>query len=82
MNLRGEFEKAWKAGHDYDSLLSLVHEQQQRVGMNATEAYSILQQLWLENGFNDSHDANPLQDKLEYVLEKLWYEKPARNNAG
>jgi hypothetical protein len=74
MNLRGEFEKAWKAGQDYDCLLTLVHEQQRRLGMNATEAYAILQQLWLDNGFNDSADTNPLQDKLEYILEKLWYE--------
>ncbi|MBV9558460.1 MAG: hypothetical protein JO254_15430 [Pseudolabrys sp.] len=82
MNLRGEFEKAWRAGNDYDSLLMLVHELQRRNGMSATEAYSVLQQLWLDNGFNDSPDANPLQDRLEYVMEKLWYEQPAKPVSG
>ena len=78
MNLRGEFEKAWTAGDDYDPLLTRVHQYQERHGINATEAYAILHQLWLDNGFNDSDGANPLQDKLEYVLEKLWYEQPAK----
>ena len=76
MHLRGEFEKAWRGGNDYDSLLTLVHQHQQRHGQTATEAYTILQQLWLDNGYDDSDEASPLQDKLEYVLEKLWYEQP------
>ncbi|MBI2805168.1 MAG: hypothetical protein HYX68_09350 [Planctomycetes bacterium] len=77
MNLRAQFERTWRAGYDYDALLTLVHEQQERLGNNATESDAILQQRWLDNGFNDSADANPLQDKLEYVMEKLWYEQPA-----
>jgi hypothetical protein len=76
MNLRGEFETAWKAGDDHDSLLALVYRHQQQ-GLAATEAYAILQQLWLDNGFDDCDRANPLQDNLEYVLEKIWYEQPA-----
>ena len=76
MNLRGEFESAWMAGHDHDSLLALVHRHQQQ-GLTATEAYGILQQLWLDHGFDDCDESSPLQDKLEYVLEKLWYEQPA-----
>jgi hypothetical protein len=76
MNLRSEFEKAWRAGNDHDSLLALVHRHQQH-GVPAHEAYGILQQLWLDNGFDDSEGTNPLQDNLEYVMEKLWYEQPA-----
>jgi hypothetical protein len=76
MNLRGEFETAWRAGDDPDSLLALVHRHRQR-GLAATEAYGILEQLWLENGFDDCDGSSPLQNNLEYVLEKLWYEQPA-----
>jgi hypothetical protein len=76
MNLRSEFEKAWKAGDDHNSLLALVHRHEQK-GLAATEAYGILQQLWLDNGFDDCDGPGPLQDNLEYVLEKLWYEQPA-----
>ena len=76
MNLRGEFETAWRAGDDYDSLLALV-DRHERQGLAVTEAYGILQQLWLDNGFDNCDGSGPLQDKLEFVLEKLWYEQPA-----
>jgi hypothetical protein len=76
MNLRSEFETAWKAGNDHDSLLGLVHRHQQQ-GLTAREAYSLLHELWLDNGFDDSDGANDLRDNLEYVLEKIWYEQPA-----
>jgi hypothetical protein len=73
VDLRGEFETAWKAGHDQDSLLALVHRHQEQ-GLAAREAHAILQQLWLDNGFDDCDGSSPPQDNLEYVLEKLWYE--------
>ena len=76
MNLQSEFESAWKAGADHDSLLALVRRYQQQ-GLTVTEAYAILQQLWLDNGFDDCDGADPLQDNLESVMEKLWYEQPA-----
>ena len=76
MNLRDEFEAAWRAGSDYDFLLALVRRHQQQ-GLTATEAYWILHQLWLGNGFDDCDECGPLQNNLEYVLEKLWYEQPA-----
>ena len=73
MNLRGEFEIAWKAGEDHDALLELVHHQ----GVPPGEAYQILHQLWLECKFDDVERSSTLKDNLEYVLEKLWYECPA-----
>lgn len=76
MNLRSEFETAWKAGDDHDSLLDLVHRHQQQ-GLTAREAYALLHELWLNNGFDDSDGANDLRDNLEYVLEKIWYEQAA-----
>jgi hypothetical protein len=73
MNLRGEFETAWKAGNDHDSLVELVHRHQQQ-GLAAREAYWILHKLWLDCGFDDSDRPSALQNELEYILEKLWYE--------
>ncbi len=66
MNLRGEFESAWKAGGDYRFLAELVHRYQRQTP-SAGEAYATLQQLWLDNGFDDGTYETPLQDKLEYV---------------
>jgi hypothetical protein len=73
MNLRAEFEIAWRAGKDHDALLELVHAQ----GLPPKEAYQVLEQLWLDCGFDDVEQASPMQDNLEYVLEKIWYESPA-----
>ena len=80
MDLRGEFETAWKAGDDYDSLLALVQRRQQQ-GFAPTEMYGILQQLWLDNGFDDCDGSTPLQDKLEYVLESSGMNNPRRHKA-
>ena len=76
MNLKNDFETTWKAGADHDALLELVHRHQAQ-GLSAQEAYRMLHQLWLECGFNDAERSDPLQDNLEYVLEKIWYECPA-----
>lgn len=76
MSLREDFETAWKAGVDHDSLLVLAHRFQDQ-GLGLREAYDILHQLWLDNGYDDCEGTTPLQDNLEYVLEKLWYEQPA-----
>ena len=76
MNLRGEFERAWKSDDNHDSLLALVRRHQEQ-GLAVTEAYGILQRLWLDNGFDDCDESGPLQDNLEYVLESLWYDQPA-----
>jgi hypothetical protein len=76
MSLRDDFETAWKAGDDHDSLLALVRRHQEQ-GLGARKAYDMLQQLWLENGYDDCEGTNPLQDNLEYIMEKLWYEQPA-----
>lgn len=76
MNLRAEFETAWRAGKDHDALLELVHHHQEQ-GVPPKEAYRVLHQLWLECGFDDVLESSPMQDDLEYVLEKIWYECPA-----
>ena len=76
MSLKNEFVAAWKAGTGDHALLELVHRFQAQ-GMSARDAYWALHELWVESGFNDSVESSPLQDNLEYVLERLWYECPA-----
>lgn len=76
MNLKNEFLAAWKAGQDHDALLGIVHRHQGK-GVSSQEAYEVLHQLWLESDFNDVETTGTLQDDLEYVLEKIWYECPA-----
>ena len=73
MNLRAEFETAWKAGNDHDSLLELVHRYEQ-IGLAPRETYWILHKLWLDCGFDNSDGTSSLQDNLEYILDKVWYE--------
>jgi hypothetical protein len=76
MSLKDEFLAALHRGDDHDTLLDLVHRHQDQ-GLSSLEAYQILQQLWLEFGFNKIEEGSSLQDNLEYVLEKIWYECPA-----
>jgi hypothetical protein len=76
MNLKDEFLAALHRGDDQDTLLDLVHRHEDR-GLSASEAYQLLQQLWLDFGFNKIEEGSSLQDNLEYVLEKIWYECPA-----
>ncbi len=73
MILKNDFAAAWKAGSDHDALLELVRRHQ-AAGLSAQEAYTILQEVWVESGFNDSVESHPLQDNLEFVLETIWYQ--------
>jgi len=76
MNLKDEFLTALRGGEDYDVLLELVHRHQGQ-GLSPQKAYAILHQIWLEFGFDKVEEGSRLQDDLEYVMEKIWYECPA-----
>jgi len=76
MNLKTEFLTALRAGQEYDSLLDLVRRHEAR-GLSPQGAYELLQQIWLEHGFDEKREDTPFQDNLEAVMEKLWYECPA-----
>ena len=76
MNLRDEFLTALRSGEEDDALLELVHRHQTQ-GLSPQEAYALLHQIWLEFGFNKVEEGSRLQDDLEYVMEKIWYECPA-----
>jgi hypothetical protein len=76
MEPKREFLAALSGGASHDALLALVHRHHVR-GMTPQESYRVLHQLWLELGFNDVEETSDLQDNLEYVMEKIWYECPA-----
>jgi hypothetical protein len=76
MDLRNEFLAALKGGADHDALLDLVHRHQAR-GLGPQQAYQVLQDLWLEFGFDRAEEGSNRQENLEYVMEKIWYECPA-----
>ena len=76
MTLRDEFLNALRSGAGHDALLDLVHRHQAK-GMSPQEAYRVLQQIWQESGFDGAEGGGTLQDNLEYVMEKVWYECPA-----
>ena len=80
MDLKQEFCEALQRGEDFDSLLELVHRHEAR-GLQPEEAYEILEQIWLSYGFNAIQSGDSLQDNLEYVMEKVWYERPARTSS-
>lgn len=70
-----EFIKAWRAGEDYQSLMALA-KRHQDAGLAPKETYEILQEIWKENGL-DRQEGGRLQDALEAVMERVWYECPA-----
>lgn len=76
MNFKTQFLEALRAGQDYDSLLGLVRRHQAQ-GLSPEAAYELLQQIWLEHGFDEKREDTPFQDNLEAVMEKMWYESPA-----
>jgi hypothetical protein len=77
MELKDQFLAALRGGESHDRLLALVHRHQGAGGVTPQKAYDLLEQIWLDFGFNDSDEESELRDNLEYVLEKVWYECPA-----
>ena len=76
MELKQEFLAVLLEGADHEALLELVYRYQVR-GLAPQQAYEVLQQIWLELGFNEREEASTLQDNLEYVMEKIWFGCPA-----
>jgi hypothetical protein len=76
MNFKQEFLEALNARKKHDSLLQLVSLRQSQFA-NAKQIYDVLQEIWLELGFDEKIDPSPLRDELEFVMERVWYECPA-----
>jgi hypothetical protein len=72
MELKQEFLAAWQSGMDYQTLLELVRRHR-AAGMTQEDAYKTVAEIWQENGYADSTEDGPAQDKLAYVLEQIWY---------
>jgi hypothetical protein len=76
MTFKNDFLAALQAGNDYLALLDVVNRHQAQ-GLSPETAYEVLQQIWLEYGFDDSREGGDLQNNLEAVMEKVWYQCPA-----
>jgi hypothetical protein len=74
MTFKEEFLIAFDRGLNGEELLNLAQSRK----LDAREAYKIVEQIWLELGF-DSKEGEPRQENLEFVMEKLWYSSPARD---
>ena len=75
MDFKQKFLTALRAGKDDKDLLGIVRESQTK-SFTMREAYDALQEIWIELGFDERSDGGSLQDRLEYVMEKVWYECP------
>jgi hypothetical protein len=73
VTFRDEFLAALQGGAAIDALLDIVRQFKAGGGAQR-EAYETLQAIWLEFGFDsdEGDEANPLRDKLEYVMEVVW----------
>ena len=76
MAFKHDFLTALGAGADYDALMELVRLHRVR-GASSKAAYEVLQEIWLEHGFDNTVAAEgSMQDTLETVMEKVWYGQP------
>ena len=73
MSLKDQFTRALNAQATHESLLKLVEKYQQQ-GLTPDESYKVLEQIWLQLGFNGTDEQSPERDNLEYVMEKVWYQ--------
>jgi hypothetical protein len=67
-----EFLTALQAGKDERTLFEIVR---QHFGKDdrGRDAYQSLEELWRDLGFPNSDESSPLQNQLEYVMERVWY---------
>lgn len=57
------------------ALLDLVREWQMQFP-NMRDLYEALQAIWVDMGFDERSDGGPVQDRLEFVMERVWYSCP------
>jgi hypothetical protein len=73
MDLKKDFLAALNCNAPHESLLQLVQRHQAQ-GLTPEESYEVLQQIWLEFGFNESDDNTATRENLEYLMEKVWFQ--------
>lgn len=77
MEFKARFLNALRAGADDDALLKLARESATET-FDLGRVYNAMQAIWREHGFDERSDGGSIQDRLEFVMEKVWYESPAR----
>jgi hypothetical protein len=76
MEFKQAFLAALQSGVDHGRLLELVRRYQAQ-GLSSQAAYEALEQIWRDFGFDDSEEDSALRDDLEYVMEQVWFGRPA-----
>lgn len=73
-DFKQQFRGALEQGADYTRLKPLLHRYYE-AGGSQPEAYNLLQDLWLEYGYDeDEHlETDTKRDELEFLMERVWY---------
>jgi hypothetical protein len=72
--LKRELVTAWRSGAGYERLLAIAR----LCGDAETDgkaAYGLLQEIWLEAGYDDSAEESQTRDELECALERAWFSR-------
>ena len=75
MDFKQRFLEALRAGKDDEALLTMARKSVTG-SFCFRDAYDVIQSIWHDLGFDERSDGGALQDRLEYVMEKVWYECP------
>jgi hypothetical protein len=73
MSFKTEILDALRAGADHEMLLYIIRRFK-ATGGTQRETYKLLQDIWIELGFNEDagEETNKVRDELEYVMELVW----------
>jgi hypothetical protein len=72
MALKQELLTALQNGATHTAVLEILRVHRSEL-IEPKAAYGILEQIWLELGFDDSDEQSQLRNELECALEKTWY---------
>jgi hypothetical protein len=78
MQFKQELLTALQTGATHGTLLDIPREHRSEL-VEPHTAYEVLEQIWLELGFDDSDVESPLRNELEVALETTWYGSPLTN---
>lgn len=78
MELKQELLMALQNGASHVTLLDILGAHRSEL-VEPQAAYEILEQIWLQLGFDDSDLESPLRNELELALEKTWYTNAVGN---
>lgn len=73
MSIKQEFLDTLTAGRGHRAVLELVASRK----ISPQEAYDALQEIWVEMNYDDNEGEDALRNELEFVMERLWFQRPA-----